>query len=303
MSNASSLELLRGQARSNRVRHTDRIGVTLFFALAFHAVLILGISFDLVDEDALYSALSLDVTLVSSRSEDTPDDASYLAQDNQLGGGNTQEKVQPGSPFSNPNPSTENSFAPNVNQEMSPPEQQQEKAKLETLNVARSKNKVISETQIDPLPLDSNKKKLGLKLPTSSTIKQLTDRINNEKNRYSKSQDSLHSGVDAEKYQNANYDVQWQSKIEKIGNFNYPTAAIRNNITGTLSLDVAITADGSLYEINILKSSGHKVLDTAAIKIVTMAAPFAPLSDEIKANTEIYHIVRVWRFRNGKSLF
>ncbi|MGB0721542.1 MAG: energy transducer TonB [Gammaproteobacteria bacterium] len=94
----------------------------------------------------------------------------------------------------------------------------------------------------------------------------------------------------------AAYMDAWVKKVERIGNLNYPVEARRMRLTGRLLLDVRIRADGSLESIEVLNSSGHPELDQAAQEIVRMGAPYAPLPGSIRAETDILHITRTWRF-------
>jgi len=301
--NTASIDITKGLPRYNRINHKDRFSLMLFFALAFHAVLILGISFDAIDEEILYKSLTLDVTLVSSKSDETTEDADYLAQENQLGGGNTEEKVQPSSPFSNDNPNQDNNVAPNTRQDFAPPKQEKIDRKLDMLTVDSNRGKLKQQTAIDPLPIESKKDKPSIKLLNSSQISELTNRLRKQMERHSNKLEQLRSGVNAMKYKNTFYDTDWQNKVERVGTINYPHVALKNNITGKVTLDVQINTDGSVFNIVIVRSSGYKILDAAAINIVNLASPFAPLTSDILNETEIYHIVRVWRFKSGKSIF
>jgi protein TonB len=65
---------------------------------------------------------------------------------------------------------------------------------------------------------------------------------------------------------------------------------------------VAIRPDGSLKEVKLLETSGHRVLDDAAIHIVCLAAPFAPFPDELRQSTDVLEIIRTWQFRKNRSL-
>ena len=98
------------------------------------------------------------------------------------------------------------------------------------------------------------------------------------------------------------YLNSWRRKIETIGNLNYPEEARRRKLYGSLSLMVAILPDGSLKEVEVLESSGHKVLDDAAIRIVRLAAPYAPFPDELRQSTDVLEIIRTWQFRKNSSL-
>jgi len=301
----ASLKITDELPRYNRINHKDRFSLMIFFALAFHAVVILGISFDAIDEEELYKALTLDVTLVSSKSKDAPEDANYLAQENQLGGGNTEEKVQPSSPFSNPDPSPDNNVAPNTRQDFSPPKQEKVDRKLDMLTVDSNRGKFKKQEMVDPLPIESKKDKPSLKLLSSSQISELANRIKEQVNRHASKLDELSKGIAAEKYINAFYESAWIDKVVQVGNVNYPHAAVKKKITGNVTLEVQINADGSVYNIIVVKTSGYKILDSAASKIVYLAEPFAPLTPEILQNTKgkIYSILRVWRFKTGTSLF
>ena len=94
----------------------------------------------------------------------------------------------------------------------------------------------------------------------------------------------------------------WQAKIEMIGNLNYPEEARRRNISGNLLLDVAIDHAGNVDSISVRRSSGHKLLDDAAIRIVRLAAPFGPLPPEMRKETDILHIIRTWQFLDNNRL-
>ena len=65
---------------------------------------------------------------------------------------------------------------------------------------------------------------------------------------------------------------------------------------------VAVLPDGSLNEVALLETSGHQVLDDAAIRIVRLAAPFAPFPDELRQSTDVLEIIRTWQFRKNSSL-
>jgi protein TonB len=93
------------------------------------------------------------------------------------------------------------------------------------------------------------------------------------------------------------YMNQWLHKIETIGNLNYPAEAKRQNISGSLRLMVAVRADGTIHELKVMESSGHKILDDAAKHIVRLAAPFAPFSEEMRKQADILEIIRTWQFQ------
>ncbi len=103
-------------------------------------------------------------------------------------------------------------------------------------------------------------------------------------------------------YKYAAYLDAWRRKVERIGNLNYPDEARRKRLYGNLVLHVAVRADGSIKDIRILHSSGEKVLDQAAIRIVRLSAPFAPFPRDIRAETDILDITRTWQFLSSNRL-
>ena len=98
------------------------------------------------------------------------------------------------------------------------------------------------------------------------------------------------------------YRDAWRKKVERIGNLNYPEEARRQGIYGSLRVSVLINQDGSLQHMRVLQSSGHKVLDQAALNIVRLSAPFTPFSGDLAAKYDQLEIIRTWRFEHGDRL-
>ena len=102
--------------------------------------------------------------------------------------------------------------------------------------------------------------------------------------------------------QYAAYIEKWRLLVERVGNLNYPEAAKQQKIEGSLVLDVAILADGTVQKVRILSSSGHKILDDAAARIVHIAAPYDRFPDEIRQELDVLHIVRTWEFGQDRMV-
>ena len=99
-----------------------------------------------------------------------------------------------------------------------------------------------------------------------------------------------------QEYKYASYLEAWRRKVEAIGNLNYPEEARRRKLYGNLILQVGVRADGSLEEVRVLRSSGSTLLDEAAVRIVHLAAPFAPFPPDIRRETDFLDITRTWQF-------
>ena len=102
----------------------------------------------------------------------------------------------------------------------------------------------------------------------------------------------------AQEYRFAQYVEDWRQKVERVGTLNYPDAA-RGKLYGSLLLSVSIRADGSVDKVGVQRSSGHKVLDEAAVRIVKMAAPYAPFPPDIRKDYDIVEITRTWKFERS----
>ena len=100
-------------------------------------------------------------------------------------------------------------------------------------------------------------------------------------------------------YEFASYMQAWVSKVERVGNLNYPTEIRRRRLVGDLLMTVGINPDGSVESIDIRRSSGMPELDEAALSIVRLASPFAPLPPDIRARVDVLHITRTWKFSTG----
>lgn len=63
----------------------------------------------------------------------------------------------------------------------------------------------------------------------------------------------------------------------------YPVDAIRNNITGTVELEILVGADGKPLEVSVVRSSGNRALDQAARKVVLQRWLFQPAMENGQA--------------------
>ena len=90
-------------------------------------------------------------------------------------------------------------------------------------------------------------------------------------------------------------------KLERIGFFNYPAAAAKNNLSGSLSIRISVRRDGSLEDFSIVWPSKHDALNAGAEKIVRMSAPFSPLPENIRQETDILSITINWTFSNSRQ--
>ncbi|MES9990578.1 MAG: energy transducer TonB [Candidatus Thiodiazotropha sp.] len=275
-------------------KETDLLGVSLFVAACVHAFVILGITFKATDkEKPEFRQQSLEVMVVRRPKEEVEVDEKpdFLAQTSQLGGGEETEPVKPQiseAPAPLPQPSP-------VAMPAEPLEQSQKPQLITQRSELQIETPPPKET---PAPNPSAKQLLSSK---QLEIARLTAELERKTLAYSKMPKRKSISASTKEYKYAAYLDAWRRKVERIGNLNYPDQAKRSKLYGNLVLHVAVKADGSVERIKVLHSSGHKILDDAAIRIVRLAAPYSPFPNEIRKETDILDITRTWQFlRSGK---
>lgn len=78
----------------------------------------------------------------------------------------------------------------------------------------------------------------------------------------------------------ASYFARIKHQIERV--WSYPLDAARKGLSGEMTINFKISKDGNLVGVERISSSGHEILDHAAIKAVKDAAPFYPFPLTIK---------------------
>ncbi len=283
------------------VSANDRLSFTLFLAVALHAAVILGVTFTYLKKGP--STHTMEITLAQHRSQNQPSKADFLAQFSQAGSGTLADKALLTSP-------TKAEFHDTVIRETTPIQQvasgstsiQKQKPVVTTvassLNKAPAQNK-SKDVNADSKPVNGEKSLLQRSLEIAS----LEARLDRQRQIYAKRPrikrlTSMSTASSSDAY----YLNSWRRKIEKVGNINYPAEARKKKLYGSLRLMVAVLPDGSLKEVALLESSGHRVLDESAIRIVKLASPFAPFPDELRKSTDLLEIIRTWQFRENASL-
>lgn len=275
----------------------ERIHISAVGSALAHIIAILGIGFIMPRIHAPIMSPTLEITLVQTRSDRAPGNPDFLAQANQDGGGNSKnrdiarnplpireigERRQPPRARPRPQPEVAGARAPEDYYTLPSPQ----KIPLKTVQPRRRDIRVRPED-------------LGLPTPDTGERAQLDAEISRFWQDYQKLPKRKYLNARTREYKYAAYMDGWRAKVERIGNLNYPEEARRRNLIGSLVLDVALNRDGGVHEISVSRSSGHKLLDDAARRIVELAAPFAPFPPEIRADVDILHITRTWKFEGA----
>jgi periplasmic protein TonB len=284
---------------ADTARSDQLLTVAIAGSILLHAIL-LALRFSPLDLSALdRNGPPLEVALVNAKSKTKPTKAEILAQANLDGGGNTDANRHAKTPL--PVLPRES-----VHRELAVATQKVEQLETRTkelmtqLRAAPAVAPPVSKATDAPDPAD---------LPSSTELMQRTlealrleAQIAKEMDAYEKRPKRRFIGARAAEYRFARYVEDWRLKVERVGNLNYPEAARARKLYGSLLVTVGIRSDGSLESIAVDRSSGQKILDLAATKIVEMASPYAPFPADIKRDTDILYITRTWTFAPGDSL-
>lgn len=322
------------------VTPSDRLAATLCIAIILHAMLVLGITFT-PEPQTRRTAEGLEITLVAQKSAARPSHAELLAQANAEGGGTALGKARPATPLSTPLPAPIPAFAatPVPRQTAAtaqtrlpldplPPTPARQKITEAAIKPTPSPTRLLKPAKTAKVPLTSPHAQQAdtdpapaEPAPTSTPPVEAPEALPTAAQLITRSfaMASLHAELEqrldmkaqrprlkfvsasTQEYRYAAYMEAWRAKVERIGNLNYPDEARQKKLSGALLLDVALRPDGSVLEIIVRRSSGHKVLDDAAVRIVELAGPYAEFPDEIHHDVDILHITRTWKFLSNES--
>ena len=271
----------------------DRLPAMLFLAALIHGILIIGVTFNPELANQFANAISLEVTIVADANQqiDRPDEAAYLAQASQQGGGNTTEQVRPAAPLQ--------SAIPIDN------EGREDGTSLDDAAVHdRSADELLAsqdnsdrQVEVDPRsePQPQTSTAIAMEAGSETTLPlpqedQATMLIRDDEPR------QLIISADTRESVVAAYLDTWKRRIEAVGESYLPGLGDLQGISGSPTLMVAIDVTGDLTEAVIRKSSGSTVLDLAALDILQRASPFDPFPPEVSDEYDVVRFEYKWLF-------
>ena len=271
------------------------MSLALALSIVLHAV-VLSVHFKLPETMRRLAPAQLEVVLVNSRTRSTPVRADVHAQANLDGGGDTDLDRRAKTPFPLLAETERGADAKRATRRV----QELELRQKQLLAQVRTTKNVVPD---NPTRRQSRPQVSGTELANSALeIARLEAQIARDIEEYNKRPKKLFIGARAAEVSHAMYVEDWRQKIERIGNLNYPEGA-RGRIYGSLRLTASINADGTLGSVSLDRSSGQKILDAAAERIVRLAAPYAKFPPEIRKNYDILVITRTWHFAPGDKVF
>lgn len=331
---------------------SDRLLFTLLISIIIHLIIVLGISFDVFSNPTNTPVNNLEITLVKQQDKIKPEEADFLAQADNEGGGEmdtaspeptpdlpvpdveetpSSEPIPPvaaaavdpePAPVAEPDPAPEpptpepiEPQPPEAEPKPTPPEPvaaepektveklTREEADRQVQKNEKPETEVEPEAEVAPEPPPRPSAR-DLMLQARNEIHELQDRLDKTTKALSERPKKRRISASTKEFAAAAYMRAWEMKVERIGNMNYPQEARQKGLNGSLMLSVDINPDGSVPAggIVISRSSGHEVLDDAAVRIVRLGAPYATIPEDVLKDNDMLTIIRTWKFETGQGL-
>lgn len=276
-------------------RDPDRLGFALLIGVAVHAIALFGIGFTALPKSR--APASMAVTLAFDDAGKTPEQADFLAQINQLGSGDGREAAE----------LSRDRDADFSAERINPTEPVGAAIPPDGGEAHRSPPVAADAAQPATAPLPSQETGQSAPVaaafsPPAAEVASLKAKLDHLQRDYSRAPRVLRvTSVTTKAAAEAPYLDYWETLVEQVGNQHYPEEARRQRVFGSLRLAVRLRPDGSVEQVEVLASSGHRVLDLAAIRTIRLAAPFAPFPPEL-AHWDRLEIIRTWQFVPGDRL-
>jgi protein TonB len=276
-----------------------RFSASLIVAIVIHVIALLAVGFSWAASHT--SSNTIEVTLAQYAAPQPIDEADFFAQIDQQGSGEASDKKQLAEQqIFAPNPADISQLeqASATSQPLATEQNQTEQSEpITSFDVI-----VSQQSSVSIVAQNINDESESQQVPSktaelSEQIASLRSVINTRQEEMTRApKKRTISTVSSKSHQDAEYLENWRRKIVTVGNNHYPKAANEQKIYGRVRLLIAMKADGNIKSIEILESSGKKILDHSAIKIIQLSAPFQPFSAQMRKNTDILEIIRTIEF-------
>jgi periplasmic protein TonB len=282
------------------MRVADRFSIALFMAISAHVLMVVFVGFDFSAPSP--KAKTLEITIVQHKTE-PPKEADFIAQADQQGSGTELRKEKLTT-------TEEAQFIADDIREITPPVQPQIAANRpseQTRLLTTSQNAVFQVVEDIPEKNRTLEEQFAgqTQLPSrlSADIASLEALLDKQRQEYAKRPRIRRlTSVSAKASIDAQYLDDWRRRIERIGNIHYPAEAKRNRLYGQLRLAVSVLPNGYVDGIEVLQSSGVRILDDAAMRIVRLAEPFQTFPPELADEVDKLEIISTWQFVPGNQL-
>ena len=279
-----------------RIGERERLSATVVLSLLLHGLLILGVGFAL--DSAAPVMPTLDVILSQARNALTPEQADFLAQANNQGGGEDDKAVRPRDSQTGDLARPEPGLAPRELRAQSPSPAPPPEARVVSSTAGQAsvpQPETVPEAATTPLPRGDRH------VAQDVAMARLAAEIHANTRLYARRPSRKFVSASTREYAWAAYLRTWVDRVERVGNLNYPDEARKRRMRGTVVINVGIRRDGSVENAEIVRSCGVPLLDSSALRIARLAEPYPPLPPT-EEDPDILNVVRTWQFMPGGTM-
>ena len=281
----------------------DLLNVTAFVSALLHAIVILGVSFKLPDLAARSNTdNTLDVVLLNSTNNETPEKSELVSSTNNAGGGRDDLEASSPLPYIPVDPSPIQTVTKTANQ------QPNKTISPDQFITASTGDIILQRLSPDETKTEATEKLFGEDQITTQSKQQLererlAAKIAQSFQDYQKRPTKAFLSPTTTAHDAAKYLADWKRRVVTVGNTNYPVKAKAEKLTGTLILTVEINRNGTINTLHIQSPSKHKLLNDTALRFVRDASPFASFPDsDYFSKIDILVITRAFHFLPGNRI-
>jgi protein TonB len=267
----------------------------MFVAALFHGLVILGLKFTAPSSDNR-PLPTLEVLLVPDGSAADPNPAaSYISSRNQHGSGTTRERLRTSLPEASARLLEHSGEVRGEAFTAASTSRAQGRSSVLVSNAGRGSRVLageeVEQSEPEAVPIESRPlPAVGMHASAAEETLRLRGDPTPDDRLLADTRESVIAA----------YLDGWKRRVEQAGTVNFPDEARRRNMSGNPVLEVAIRADGSLQEVLVRRSSGHRELDVAAVRIVRLASPFDPFPPAMRERYPMLRFSYEWQFLKGR---
>ncbi|MBH0064836.1 energy transducer TonB [Psychrobacter sp. SZ93C1] len=263
--------------------------VAIVIAVGVHVLIIFGVSFSMGKDPA---AMMQDVAKALTDNMKPNEDAHFIADASQEGGGTVQEQLRQETDQISPLSAEQMSETQDViSLQRQVRQQQYQESYLRTTLSWRQAN-VESDNDSKEAQDDMIAQEERLRKQVATLEAQLSQR---QQVYATKSKVVTVDSNSTTRGAAADYINTFREHVERIGNLHYPVQARAQGITGEVRLMVIISSDGNIKAIRLLESSNSTILDEAAKQSVRQAAPFGVFTKDMSDIVEL-RLIRTYQY-------
>ena len=263
--------------------------MAIVIAVSVHVLIIFGISFSMGQDPA---AMMQDVAKALTDNMQPNEDAHFIANASQVGGGTIEEQLRQETDQVSPLSAEQMSETQDVInlQRQTRQQRYQESYLRTTLSWRQATVESDNDSKQEQDDILAQEERLRKQIATLEAQLSQRQQIYATKSKVvTVDSNSTTRGAAAD------YINTFREHVERVGNLHYPAQARAQGITGDVRLMVVISSDGNVKAIRLLESSGSTILDEAAKQSVRQAAPFGKFTEDMNDIVEL-RLIRTYQY-------